>query len=180
MKDRKLATRYARALLSSLHDETTSETADQFLVALGEAFEKSGDFRDLMLDPVVPRDLRKKALRQLASESGAPTQIQNFLDAVVDHNRESSLPSIAAVFHEEREHAAGIVSAEMTTAVPLGDDLRQRAMEAIQKMTGRRVRLTTNVDEDLLGGAVTKVGSKIYDGSLRAQLDELRRRMIQE
>ena len=180
MKDRKLATRYARALLSSLHDEATSETADRFLIALGEAFEKSEDFRDLLLDPAVPRDLRKKALRQLAGESGAPDQVQTFLDAVVDHNRESSLPSIAAVFHEERERAAGIVSAELTTAVPLGDDLKQRAMQAIQKMTGRRVRLTTNVDEDLLGGAVTKVGSKIYDGSLRAQLDELRRKMIQE
>ena len=180
MRDRKLATRYARALLSSLHDDLTQESADRFLTALGEGLEQSAEFRDLMLDPAVPRELRKKALRQLAEESGCPVQVRNFLDVVVEHNRESSLGSIAEVFHEERERAAGIVSAEMTTAIPIDEDLRQRAMTALEKMTGRNVRLTTSVDSELLGGAVTKVGSKIYDGSLRAQLDELRRKMVQE
>lgn len=179
MKDRKLATRYARALLTSLPQEQ-AEAADGFLSAIREALHESPEFRDLLFDPAVPRAARKAVLRSLADQNGMTRQISNFLATVVDHNRTSSLPSIAEVFHEEREKAMGIVPAEITTAFPLTPDLKKRTLHVLEQITGRKVRLTANVEQGLLGGAVTKIGSTVHDGSLRTQLAQLRRRMTQE
>ena len=180
MKDRKLATRYARALLASLPDAETATQADRFLKAVREAMTESQDFRDLVFDPAVPRTVRRSVLCVLAEQNEMPVQVRNFMATVVDHNRASSLPSISEVFHEERERQAGIVPAEITTAWPLTDDLKQRTLQTLEQVTGRKVRLSTKVEPELLGGAVTRVGTMVHDGSLRTQLKQLRQRMIQE
>ena len=109
-----------------------------------------------------------------------PRQVVNFLRTLVDHRRTPVLPSIAQLFHEERERAAGVVPAEIATAVPLDDALRRRAQQALERATGKRVRLSSRTDPGLIGGAVTKVGSVVYDGSLRTRLDRLRTTMVQE
>jgi F-type H+-transporting ATPase subunit delta len=180
MKDRKLALRYARALLSSLPDPRQAEAADEFLKGLGQAMDESAEFKDFLLDPVFSRGDRKSALGALARHAGQPEQIIRFLETLVDHSRQVNLPSIAAVFHEERETAQGIVPAEITTASPLTEDLKQRALKALESVTGKKVRLSCQVEPALIGGAVTKIGSVVYDGSLRTQLSQLRRELAQE
>lgn len=180
MIDRKLASRYARALLSSLPDNQTAELVDEFLDAIRGALNESDEFRDLLFDPAVPRATRKQVLRALAEQSEMPPQVANFLDTVVDHNRATSLASIAEVFHVEREKEAGIVPAEITTASPLSSELKERTLRALEQITGRKIRLTSHVDPRVLGGAVTKVGSTVYDGSIKTQLEQLRRKMTQE
>jgi len=180
MKDRQLAGRYARALLESIPNKDAAEEVDRFLCSLGEALEESREFRDLLYDPAFPRATRESVLRSLAERAGMIVQVANFLSAVVNHNRATSLPSIAKMFHEEREAAMGVVPAEITTAKPLGDDLKERTLRALEQITGRKVRLTSQVDSGILGGAVTKVGSTVYDGSLRTQLAQLRRKMTEE
>ncbi len=104
----------------------------------------------------------------------------NFLGALVENNRTAVIPIISTVFHEELEAREGIVPAEITTATPLSDELRTRTQQTLERVTGRSVRLTCKVEPALIGGAVTRVGSKVYDGSLRTQLSELRRAMTQE
>jgi len=180
MKDRKLAVRYARALLSVLRDDSEALAADRFLSVLAQALDRDAAFRQLMLDPAVPTERRRDALRVLVERAALPITIRNFLDTMVANNRTAALPSIATVFREVREEAAGIVPAEIVTAAPMSDDLRSRAGTAIEKLTGRKVRLTCTVDDALIGGVVTRIGSTVYDGSLRTQLGQLRRRMIQE
>ena len=180
MKDRQLASRYARALLDSIPNRDTAEEVDRFLGSLGEALEESREFRDLLYDPAVPKATRESVLRTLAERSGMMVQVANFLSAVVSHNRITSLPSIATVFHEQREAAMGVVPAEITTARPLGDNLKERTLRTLEQISGRKVRLTSQVDPGILGGAVTKIGSTVYDGSLRTQLAQLRRKMTQE
>lgn len=180
MKDRKLATRYARALLASLTEEAVAEKADGFLSALRAALDESADLRGLLFDPAVPRATRKAVLRALADQNGMPRQVGNFLATVVEHNRTSALSAIAEVFHEERETRIGVVPAEIKTAWPLTEELKARTLAALEKMTGRKVRLTTHVEPELIGGAITRIGSEIHDGSLRTQLARLRQRMTQE
>jgi F-type H+-transporting ATPase subunit delta len=140
----------------------------------------SDELRDILLDPAYSRTSRKAVLHTMADERGLPRQVHNFLSTIIDHNRADALPAIAEVFHEEREKAMGVVPAEITTAAPLDGPLKERAQGTIEKMTGKKVRLTCQVEPGLLGGAVTKIGSKVYDGSLKCQLDKLRRRMSQE
>ncbi len=178
MKDRKLAFRYARALLSVV-DAPTAARVDEFLTALHEAIEASPDLRSSMLDPAVPRSARKRAFRSLVEQRGLPAQVANFLCTLVDNNRVGVLGAIAEVFHEERERVLGIVPAELTTAAPINDAVKDRARAAIERLTGSQVRLTCHVEPALLGGAITRIGSKVYDGSLRRQLEQLRRKMAE-
>jgi len=179
MKDRKLAFRYARALLSVVHDPGTVERIDDFLTAMVQALNDSPDLRQAMLDPAVPRSARTKILRSLVEQNGLPTEVGNFFATLVDNNRIGALDAIAAVFHEERERQQGIVAAEMTTATPINEEMKQRARSALERLTGATVRLTCNVKPDLIGGAVTKIGSTVYDGSLRSQLEQLKRKMAE-
>ena len=180
MKDRKLAVRYARALFAAYPDTTQSEPIANFLDALGAALAGSRDLRERLLDPAVPRTKRVTALTALAQQAQLPEGVSNFLNTLVDNNRIAALPTIAAVFREMREEAMGVVPAEITTATPMTPEPEQRARSAVEKLTGRKVRLTTKVEPDLIGGAVTRIGSTIYDGSLRSQLSQLQRRMAGE
>jgi F-type H+-transporting ATPase subunit delta len=179
MKDRKLAFRYARALLSVVHDPGTAERIDDFLTALVQALEDSPDLRSAMLDPAVPRSARTKLLRSMVEQNGLPTEVGNFFATLVDNNRIGALDAIAAVYHEERERRQGIVAAEMMTATPISEETKQRARGALERLTGATVRLTCSVEPDLIGGAVTKIGSTVYDGSLRSQLEQLKRKMAE-
>jgi len=180
MKNRRVALRYAQALLDALAEPGVQDRADQFLTTLGGAMRESGDLRDLLLDPAVPRSSRAKGLGALADRQGAPPKMKNFLAMVVEHGRTSALPEIAEAYHELREKALGIVPATLTTAAPIDEALRSRARDALQALTGRRINLSFDVEPSLIGGAVAQVGSQVYDGSLRTQLGRMRRKMVQE
>jgi len=95
----------------------------------------------------------------------------------VDNRRLTDLPSIAQVFHREREAGQGQVSATLTSATPLAPELAARAVTTLEKLSGRKVNLTVAVDPSLLGGAITQIGSMVYDGSLKTQLARLRKTM---
>ena len=176
MKDRKLAIRYARALLSAIPDSETARSVDDFLSALGSEMTRTAEVREFLLDPAVPRESRAN----LAGRFEMPAEISRFMETIVDNRRVAQLPQIAEVFHELREEAVGIVPVAMTTAKPLSDDLQDKARSALEDLTGKKVKLTCEVESGLIGGAVTRIGSTIYDGSLRTQLAVLRRKMVEE
>jgi len=111
MKDRKLATRYARALFTALPDPHAREAADAFLSALGRAIASSPELELLFLNPAVPRRTKKAVLAKLAQGSGAGKAVASFLAVVVDHGRAGQIPAIAQAFHSVREEAEGIVHA---------------------------------------------------------------------
>jgi F-type H+-transporting ATPase subunit delta len=180
MKDRKLASRYARALLSTLTDPTQAERAEEFLHALAAAIDESRDLRDVILNPAVPRSARRSVLEALARAHGAPDLVASFLRVVVDHGRAGNLPEIAEAYAEARAEQAGIVAVTLETATPLSDALKAKAKSSLEKLTGRSVRMKFGRNPALIGGAIARIGSKVYDGSLRTQLDILRRRMASE
>src|SRR5262245_34619384 len=103
LSDRKLATRYATALLAVLPDPADAEAADRFLSALQQALARSAEFRVAMNDPGVAAPARGKLLRALAEQHKAPPRLQRFLDVLVAHGRTPVLPTIAQVYREERE-----------------------------------------------------------------------------
>jgi F-type H+-transporting ATPase subunit delta len=180
MKDRKLATRYARALLGALPDAPSQDIADAYLAALAASVRSNAEFRSFLLNPANPTATKKAALDQLTTAHGAPERVATFLRMVVDHGRLANLAAIADVFHVEREAGQGTVSATFTTATPVTAELEARATAVLEKLSGRRVNLKSEVDPALLGGAIAKVGSMVYDGSLKTQLARLRRALGEE
>ncbi len=177
MKDRKLAARYARALLQALPDDRAADAADGFLQALADAFRASDSLRDLLLNPAVPKPAARAGLDAVAQRLGASELVRNFLGVVVARGRAALLPTIAEVFTQEKETAQGIVRARVRAVAPLARDHETRLAAALERLTGRKVRLAVEVEPALIGGAVASVGSLVFDGSLRGQLERLRRSM---
>jgi F-type H+-transporting ATPase subunit delta len=180
MRDRKLATRYARALLGALPKVAEQDLADAFLAALADSLRDSAELRRFLLDPAVSLGAKKSLLEKLCADRGVPPHVKTFLSVVAENGRLANLSSIAEVFHLERESSQGSVSARLTAATALTPELQSRAAAALGKLTGRKVNLTVAVDPGLLGGAVAQVGSVVYDGSLKTQLARLRRTMGEE
>lgn len=180
MKDRKLAARYARALLAVLPDPEHAEAADSFLTALAEALGSQPALRDVLLNPATSLSSRKSILTAIVDAHGGERFMKNFLGTIADHGRLAALPAIAECFRDEREASQGLVRATLTTAMALPGDLERRVTASLERLSGRKVRLTTRVDPALLGGATTQVGSNVFDGSVRMQLNRLRQRMAEE
>jgi len=180
MRDRKLATRYARALLGALPDVASQNLADEFLTALADSLKTNADLRGFFLDPANSLRAKKSLLEGLCAARGIPDRVKTFLGMVVDNGRLANLTSIAEVFHREREAGQGTISATLTAALPLTPELQARAKTALEKLSGRTVNLKVAIDPGLLGGAVTQIGSMVYDGSLKTQLARLRRTMGEE
>ncbi len=180
MRDRKLATRYARALLGALPTPAEQNLADEFLAALANSMTQNAELRGFFLDPASPANAKKSLLASLCVARNLPDRVRTFLEMIVDNARLANLPAIAEVFHLERESGQGMVSATLTVAAPLTPELKARAASALEQLSGKKVNLTIEIDPGLLGGAVTQVGSMVYDGSLKTQLARLRRTMGEE
>lgn len=179
MKNRKVASRYARALLPAL-PAAQVDAASDFLSALGQAIEGSLELRTLLANPAVPRAERRRVLGALAEKAGMPERVVNFLYLIVDNGRSADVPAIAQAFVEERQRVRGIVDASVASASKLTPELAERVRESFERLTGRSIRLKETIDPSLIGGVVTRIGSTVYDGSVRTQLQNLRRRMVEE
>jgi F-type H+-transporting ATPase subunit delta len=177
MKDRKLATRTRGPYSARCRDVRGTNLSDEFLASLGDGLKTNTDLRGFFLNPANSPTAKKSLLQKLCRARGMPERLATFLGMLSDNGRLGSLPSIAEVFHLEREAAQNTISATLTTAAPLTPEREARAKAALEKLSGRRVNLEVEVDAGLLGGAVTHMGSMVYDGSLKTQLARLRRTM---
>jgi F-type H+-transporting ATPase subunit delta len=111
---------------------------------------------------------------------GASRTLRNYLFVIVDQRRAGLLPEIEQAFSALLDARQGITQAMVTSAADLTVKERAELDATLAKLTGRKVQAQFKTDPTLIGGAVVKIGSTIYDGSVRAQLDRLRARMISE
>jgi F-type H+-transporting ATPase subunit delta len=171
-----LARRYARALADAAGgaDEARLEKTAAELQLLTEVFERAPRALRFLDDPSIPVQDKEKAIASLARAAKLGDLSRRFLQVLLDHRRLGAIPEITRAFTEIKDGRLGIVPAEATTAVPLSAAELKRLKASLEKMTGRTVRLTTRVDPALLGGARTRIGSRVYDGTLRRRLALLR------
>lgn len=174
MKGGTAAHRYAKALFGLAQDEHRHREVRAELEKLDSLFAGSDEMRAALLTPRHPADERKSALRAIASAASISPLVQNFLAYLVDQRRLIDLVGIIEAYGELADLAEGLVTAEITSASPLDDRRKDRLRRALSDRTGREVRLEVTVDENLIGGAVAKVGDLVFDGSLRTQLGQLR------
>jgi F-type H+-transporting ATPase subunit delta len=105
-------------------------------------------------------------------------QVRNFLAVIMDHQRLTELSEILAEYHAVADEQTNMAEAEITSARPLNDQDRAELEAQVSKLAGGRVRATYHQDATLLGGAVVRIGSKVYDGSIRAQLQQLKQKLV--
>jgi len=174
-----IARRYAKALFDLAVEAGRVEPWAEALVALQKAVASSPELRDLLENPVYPKEQRQAVAGQLARALALDPGPTHLLALLAERNRLAYLSGVADTFGQLADQTLGRVRARVTSAVPLVEAEAQALAQRLAAATGAQVLLERTVDPALLGGVVAQVGSLVYDGSLRAQLEALRRSMKQ-
>ena len=174
-----IARRYAKALFSLADEQGQVEQWAQGLDALGQALESHRELRETLASPLFEKEQRRNVVAAVAGALALPETPRNFLLLLADRDRLAYLQAIIRDFRGLADDRLGRVRARVTSAVPLTAEESRRISEKLAQATQAQVILETAVDPSLLGGVVAQLGSRVYDGSVRAQLEELRRVMKQ-
>ncbi|MDW5264998.1 MULTISPECIES: ATP synthase F1 subunit delta [Acidobacteriaceae] len=173
-----LTLRYAHAFASvaaSNHLDATA--AQQQLRDFSDTFAGSHELREVLMNPSIVSEQKLKVLDAIAGRIGMISQVRNFLAVIMDHQRLAELDEILAEYHEIADEQSGLAEAEITSAHPLNDEDRVQLEAQVAKVAGGRVRASYRQDATLLGGAVVRIGSTVYDGSLRGQFQQLKQKL---
>ncbi|MGF1479294.1 MAG: ATP synthase F1 subunit delta [Cyanophyceae cyanobacterium] len=164
---------YAQALMSVAQSHSLVDPFGNTLRSLLSLLNESADFRSFLENPLVRAEDKKAVLRQVLGD--ANQYFVNFLMLLVDRRRIVFVEAIAQKYLELQRQLNNTVLAEVSTATKLTDEQREAISNKVKELTGAQgVELRTSVDPDLIGGAVIKVGSQVYDASLRGQLRRIR------
>jgi F-type H+-transporting ATPase subunit delta len=169
-----VARRYAKALLELGVEEGTLDQLVDEMTTLAQAWETSAELRNAVENPMVPLEVKKAVVGELAAQIGATPTTRNTLLLLVDRRRMKTLPHLAGFLRELGDARKGVLRAEVTTAAPLSDAYYTRLQAQLEKMTGKRIVVDKRTDPTLVAGVVARIGDRIFDGSLRTRLQSLK------
>ena len=173
-----IAAPYARAFADVVFEaHLNANDVQQQLNDFVAAWRESADLREVFLDPSFPSEQKVAILDKLNARLGMSVQVRNFIAVVIQHDRLHVLDEILAEYRKEVNRRLGISEVQVTTARPLDADERQGIEQKVAAMTGTQVQATYHEDKSLLGGVVVRVGSTVYDGSVKGRLDRLKEQL---
>ena len=170
-----VGTSYARAfadVVGSRKLDPDKVTAE--LNSLVAMLATSPDLRKVWENPSIPAPQKRALLDAIAAQAGISRESRNFVAVLIDHRRVPILPQVVAQLRAELDSRLGVVDAEVTSARPLGDEEKRELEDRIGRSAGKRVRASYGTDPALLGGVLVRIGSTIYDGTVRGQLQKMR------
>jgi len=175
-----LAERYAGALVDVALENKQADQVKKELAAFAAMVRESPELHAFLSNPSIARASKHAAIEQLVARMGASRTLRNYLFVIVDQRRAGMLPEIEQAFRALLDARQGITQATVTSAADLTAGERAELDAALAKLTGKKVQPQFNTDPALIGGAVVRIGSTIYDVSVRTQLGRRRARMISE
>ncbi len=170
MKNTILAKRYAKALFSVADEEDAFDEYSKALKDFSDTFKASAEVRDGLTNPVYPLDVREKVMDYLVEKMGLSGVVRNFLNLVVQKKRAAVLPDIAEAFQGLVDERRNVCQGTVVSAMALSADLKDKVQATLEKITKKKVILSTAVDPAIIGGIIAKVGDLVMDGSLKSQL----------
>jgi len=173
-KQTDVGARYAQALFDLAVENNTLDAVEADLKALQAACQDSADLRRVLASPGYSAEDKGKALSAIAEAAGMHQATRNFLGVLAANRRASALPAVIAAFQRLSAAHRGVVAAEVVTAVKLTAAQAKGVKAALAQALGKEPEITTRVDPAILGGLRVKVGSRLFDASLRSKLDSLK------
>lgn len=173
-----VAGRYARAFAEVVAaqkldpDKTASELDD-----LAAMISENQDLRNIFQNPAVDHTQKLALLDAIIKKTGGSRILRNFMAVLVDHHRVGQMKEIARMFRRELDDRMGIADAQVSSARELGATERKDLERQLATVTGKKVRASYSEDATLLGGAIVRMGSTIYDGSVRGQLEKIKQQI---
>jgi len=180
MTPRAAAMRYARALFDVALQEADVQQVERELTEFASIVEGHEGLQRVLANPAVPVPRKRAVMEELLARTGGITPaLSKLLLMLAERDRLMLLPQVASGYRARLLEHAKVVRAEVTTAIPLTPDRLSTLQQGLSAATGQQVQLDSRVDPEILGGAVTRIGSTVYDGSLRRQLQKMKEAISQ-
>jgi len=178
MQQGRVSQRYAEALLRAAVDDGSEEAVTADFAALKDLIEDSRDFRLLLRSPVIKREKKGEILRSMFGGKVNATTL-GFLELLAEKGRESALPFIIDRFTLLRNKRMGILRLDVTAGSSLSDDQKKALQEQFADLTHKTISMDVVVDESLKGGFLARIGDTVFDGTIKRQLEIMRRRFLE-
>jgi len=173
-----VSSRYARALVEVvLEQQLDADVAREQLNSFADAVRESVELRRVWESPAIPAEQKRAVLDAIVGQINAFKAIRNFMAVIIDHRRIPMLDDIARQFAVELDLQMGLVEAKISSARELSNDEKRELESQVERLTGRKVRAHYASDPGLLGGVMVRLGSVIYDGSIRGQLEKMKQEL---
>ena len=173
MSAQSVSRRYAIALADVLKETQQDRVVQEELRSWDLMIDSNSQLREVFANPTIPYDQKKRVLDDLISRTRVHQTTSNFLQILLRNQRLAFLPQINTKLGEILDERAGVVAAHVATARPVTEETKQMLSDKLSRHTGKAVRLDFTSDDSLIGGIVTRVGSTIYDGSIKTQLNQI-------
>jgi F-type H+-transporting ATPase subunit delta len=180
MSLRATASRYAKALLEVAIAESDAARIERELDAIVSAVAAHAELQHALTSPRIPALAKQGVVRALAERGAVAEPLARVLDLLAQRGRLELLPELLAVYRERLLAHQNVAQGSVTSATPLAPDTVRQLAERLGQLTGKTVQLDANVDPSLIGGLVARVGSTVYDGSVRTQLEKMKQQLVGE
>jgi F-type H+-transporting ATPase subunit delta len=173
------AARYARAFADVVASSRLDATAldrqfDDFLAT----WDGSKELRELFVNPAVPATQKVSILDRLNTKMGLQKELRNLLAVLINNDRIGEVHQVAAAWRAEMQERLGIRQAEIVTARELSAGERAELIAGVGKLAGARIEPTFKLDQSIIGGTIVRIGSTVWDGSVRGRLERLKEALI--
>jgi F-type H+-transporting ATPase subunit delta len=179
MSRRTSATRYARALLDVAIQESDPAKIERDLSSFVTMVESNAELKRALLSPRVPPDRRRSLVTAVLEQSGAEPPLVKLLGMLAERSRLDLLHDLLEVYGERQLAHQNIVKGTVTSAAPIAPDHVAALERSLSGATGKQVQLDVALDLALIGGVVTRIGSTVYDGSIRTQLARMKQQLVE-
>jgi F-type H+-transporting ATPase subunit delta len=173
-----VARRYAVALADVVEKSGEAETVKTELREWETMTAANADLMNAFRNPAINHANKEKVLENLIARTKPSRTTANFLRVLLRNNRLTELAEINRRFAAVLEERSGTIAARIISARPLSPEEQAELQSNLRKVTGKNVNLNFDVDQSIIGGVITKIGSTVYDGSVKTQLENLKEQMI--
>ncbi|HEY7499730.1 MAG TPA: ATP synthase F1 subunit delta [Vicinamibacterales bacterium] len=176
MTSRGAAVRYARALFdTALAEKRDLQRTYDDLRGFADLFSQNDGLARVMTNPAIPAPRKRAVVETLVRRAGAiEPAVGKLLLLLAERDRLALVPDVAHAFESRLMDHQHVVRAEVVTALPLATDRVAALRDGLKRATGREVRLESRVDPDIIGGAIARIGSTVFDGSVTRQLQRMK------
>jgi F-type H+-transporting ATPase subunit delta len=173
------APRYADAFAAVAREKSLDvKAARQQMRDFADTLQGSPQLLEVLEDPSILATQKLGLLDALAERIGMYREVRNFFAVIIEHQRTGAIEQILEAYHQVADAGVGLVEAEVTSARELDGGAREQMEFEISKLAVSRVSVSYKLDPALIGGAVVRIGSTVYDGSVRGQLAQMKSALV--
>jgi F-type H+-transporting ATPase subunit delta len=178
MNTETIARRYSVALADVVSGKGEIDAVKSEIAVWADMFTSNADLRNVFSNPTINHADKEKLLENLISKTQPGQTAANFVRVLLQNGRLTEIGDINSRFTDVLDERRGLVSAQITSARELPEGERAEFEKNLEKLTGKKVTVNYSIDKEIIGGVVTRIGSTVYDGSVKTKLENLREQLI--